>query len=156
MRNRQKGFSLLELLIVVAIILIIAAVAIPNLLRTKMAGNETSAVASLKTLNEVCIQYDTTYGGYPAALANLGPGNPATPATADLIDSVLASGSKAGYSFAYAVGSTDANGHVLSYSIAAVPIQPGTTGQRYFFTDQSGVIRANATGVASLSSTPLQ
>ncbi len=155
MRNRQKGFSLIELLIVVAIILIIAAVAIPNLLRSKMAANEASAVTSLQTLNTVCIQYETTYGGYPPALANLGPGNPATPATADLIDSVLATGNKAGYNFTYVVGSTDASGHVLSYAISAAPIQPGTTGQRYFFTDQSGVVRANPTGVASLSSTPL-
>ena len=155
MRNRQKGFSLIELLIVVAIILIIAAIAIPNLLRSKMAANEASAVESLRTLNTVCIQYSTTYGGYPPALANLGPGTPATPATADLIDSVLASGNKSGYSFAYAVASTDANGNVLSYSIAAAPISPGTTGQRYFFTDQSGVIRANPTGLASVSSTPI-
>lgn len=155
MRKRQKGFSLIELLIVVAIILIIAAIAIPNLLRSKMAANEASAVESLRTLNTVCIQYETTYGGYPPALSNLGPGNPATPATADMIDSVLASGTKSGYSFGYIAGATDANGNVLSYSIAASPVSPGTTGQRYFFTDQSGVIRANATGLASLNSTPL-
>jgi type IV pilus assembly protein PilA len=155
MRKRQKGFSLIELLIVVAIILIIAAVAIPNLLRDKIAANEVSAVESLRTLTEVCLTYETTYGGYPNTIANLGPGNPATPATADLIDSVLASGSKSGYNFVYAVASSDSNGHVLSYSIAASPVSPGTTGQRYFFTDQSGVIRANATGVASLTSTPI-
>ena len=112
-----------------------------------MAANEASAVESLRTLNTVCIQYSTTYGGYPPALSNLGPATPATPAKADLIDSVLASGNKSGYGFAYAVGSTDSNGTVLSYSIAAAPISPGTTGQRYFFTDQSGVIRANPTGL---------
>ena len=60
MRNRQKGFSLIELLIVVAIILIIAAIAIPNLLRSKMAANEASAVASLRTLTTACISYSTT------------------------------------------------------------------------------------------------
>src|SRR5437667_222132 len=102
MRKNQKGFSLIELLIVVAIILIIAAIAIPNLLRSKMAANEASAVGSLRSLNTACITYSTTYGSYPAGLSNLGPGSPATSTTADLIDSVLASGTKSGYSFAYA------------------------------------------------------
>src|SRR5207302_6143781 len=90
MRNRQKGFSLIELLIVVAIILIIAAIAIPNLLRSKMAANEASAVGSLRSLHTACITYSTTYGSYPTALANLGPGSPATSTTADLIEIVLA------------------------------------------------------------------
>ena len=66
MRNKQKGFSLIELLIVVAIILIIAAIAIPNLLRAKMAANEASAVGSLRTINTSCVEYSTTYGvGFP-------------------------------------------------------------------------------------------
>ena len=73
MRNKQKGFSLIELLIVVAIILIIAAIAIPNLLRSKMAANEASAVGSLRTLNTACVSYSTSYGGYPDTLAKLGP-----------------------------------------------------------------------------------
>src|SRR3990170_6090337 len=90
MRNNkaQKGFSLIELLIVVAIILIIAAIAIPNLLRSRMAANEASAVGSLRTLNTASVQYSTTYGtGFPVAIGNLGPANPATSAAADLIDS---------------------------------------------------------------------
>src|SRR5207237_9190612 len=73
MRNKQKGFSLIELLIVVAIILIIAAIAIPNLLRAKIAANQASAVGSLLTLNTSCIAYSTRYGQFPAALTNLGP-----------------------------------------------------------------------------------
>ena len=155
MRNRRNGFSLIELLIVVAIILIIAAIAIPNLLRSKMAANEASAVGSLRTLNTACITYSTTYGGYPHALGNLGPGNPATSAAADMIDSVLASGTKSGYSISYAPGATDSAGNVLSYSITADPITRGTTGQRGFFTDQTGVIRANPTGTADASSGPI-
>ena len=155
MRNKQKGFSLIELLIVVAIILIIAAIAIPNLLRSKMAANEASAVGSVRTLNTACVSYSTTYGTYPTTLSNLGPASSATSGTADLVDSVLASGTKSGYSFVYATGSTDNSGNVLSYSITATPVTEGTTGQRGFYSDQSGVIRADASGSASASSTPI-
>jgi type IV pilus assembly protein PilA len=156
MRNKQKGFSLIELLIVVAIILIIAAIAIPNLLRSRMAANEASAVGSLRTLNTSCVQYFTTYGiGYPAALANLGPAATATSGTADLIDQVLAGGVKSGYTFTYTAGAADTAGIIDTYTITAIPTVIGTTGQRQFFTDQSGVIRANAAGVADATSTPI-
>jgi len=155
MRNRQEGFSLIELLIVVAIILIIAAIAIPNLLRSKMAANEASAVGSLRAINTACITYSTIYGtGYPAALANVGPGAPATAATADLIDSVLAAGTKSGYVFTYTAGAA-VGGTINTYTLTAVPANIGTTGQRQFFTDQSGVIRANPSGVADVNSTPI-
>ena len=153
MRNRQKGFSLIELLIVVAIILIIAAIAIPNLLRSKMSANEASAVGSLRSINTACVSYSTTYGiGYPAALANLGPAATATAATADLIDSVLAAGTKSGYVFTYTVGGTGNT----TYTDVADPVTRGTTGQRGFFTDQSGVIRFDATTTATVTSAPLQ
>jgi len=158
MRNKQKGFSLIELLIVVAIILIIAAIAIPNLLRSKIAANEASAVGSLRTLNTASVTYSTSYGGYPGSLAVLGPiaaGGTASSGLADLIDSVLASGTKSGYLFTFTEGSTDTNGNVLTYSITAAPTSPGTTGQRYFYTDQSGVIRANSAGAATNTSTPI-
>jgi type IV pilus assembly protein PilA len=156
MRNKQKGFSLIELLIVVAIILIIAAIAIPNLLRSKMAANEASAVGSLRTLNTSCVEYSTTYGiGFPARLSNLGPAAVATSASADLIDQVLASGIKSGYSFVYSGGGPDAAGNIDNYVITATPVVQGTTGQRGFYTDQSGVIRADSTGTATISSTPI-
>ncbi|HEX2715489.1 MAG TPA: prepilin-type N-terminal cleavage/methylation domain-containing protein, partial [Candidatus Acidoferrales bacterium] len=104
MRKTEKGFSLIELLIVVAIILIIAAIAIPNLLRSKMAANEASAVGSLRSINTACISYNTTYGQFPptGSLTALGPpaaGAAASAAAADLIDSVLAAGTKSGYAF---------------------------------------------------------
>src|SRR5208282_5625871 len=89
MRNKQKGFSLIELLIVVAIILIIAAIAIPNLLRSKMAANEASAVASLRTLNTSVVSYSTTYGTDPPNLASLGPATTPSSTAADLVDNLL-------------------------------------------------------------------
>ena len=155
MPNRNKGFSLIELLVVVAIIMVIVAMAIPNVLRTRMTANETSAVGSLSTLNSACLTYLTIYGGYPATLASLGRGDTASPTSADLIDSVLASGSKSGYNFAYSAGPKDGNGRVNSYSIKADPSTPGTTGQKAFFTDQSGTIRSNTAGPADVSSTPI-
>lgn len=157
MRNKQKGFSLIELLIVVAIILIIAAIAIPNLLRAKIAANEASAVGSLRTINTASVEYSTTYGGYPQTLVSLGgpAGGTAASTSAELIDAVLAGGTKSGYSFTYTTGSTDSNGNVLAYTLTAVPTSVGTTGQREFFTDQSGVIRYNTTGAANVNSTPL-
>ncbi|PYU27252.1 MAG: pili assembly chaperone [Acidobacteria bacterium] len=155
MRKRQRGFSSAELVVIVAILLVIAAIAIPNLLHSKLSENESSAVGSLGTLNSSCASYLMLYGGYPKSLSNLGPGNPAHSASADLIDSALVSGTKSGYAFTYTPGATGVRGNVLSYSITANPTSPGITGRRGFFTDQSGVIRANTTGAADAGSTPI-
>jgi prepilin-type N-terminal cleavage/methylation domain-containing protein len=159
--KKQKGFSLIELLIVVAIILIIAAIAIPNLLRSRMAANEASAVGSLRTLNTAQVTYSTTYPniGFATALASLGGSASAcTGATgasstqACLVDQVLAAGTKSGYTFA--IGGTGGTPNV-SYSFTGSPVAPGQSGQRYFFTDQSGVIRFNASATASVTDTPI-
>jgi type IV pilus assembly protein PilA len=151
MRKHQKGFSLIELLIVVAIILIIAAIAIPNLLRSRMAANEASAVGSLRTIDTAEMTYSSTYPdvGY-SNLANLGGAAPcttATPASACLIDEVLSgpAATKSGYNF-----TTVAGGGVpaVTYTSTALPSVVGSSGQRAFCSDQSGVIRYNQSGTA--------
>jgi type IV pilus assembly protein PilA len=155
MRNRQKGFSLIELLIVVAIILIIAAIAIPNLIRSKMAANEASAVASLRTYNTSIVAYATTYQTDPSTdLSQLGPASTPSSTAADLVDSLLGSATpvKSGYTFTYTSGG---GAIVTTYTILAVPSNT-STGQRKFFTDQSGVIRATTDGTTpTVTSTPI-
>ncbi|MFZ3210752.1 MAG: prepilin-type N-terminal cleavage/methylation domain-containing protein [Terriglobales bacterium] len=143
--NKQnRGFSLIELLIVVAIILIIAAIAIPNLLRSRISANEASAVGSLRTLNTAEITYNTSYPstGFTCTMSALGPTNgnaSATSTASGLIDASLASGVKSGYSFALSgCGSTTP---IPTYQSTGTPVSPGTTGQRYFCSDASGVIK---------------
>ena len=156
MRKRQKGFSLIELLIVVAIILVIAAIAIPNLLSARMAANESSAVGAVRTLNTACIAYSSSYGiGYPAALSNMGPAAVASSTSADLIDDTLVTGVKSGYDFVYVAGTPDASGAINSYTVNANPSAPGATGIRFFYTDQSGVITYAYNTAAGISDNPL-
>jgi type IV pilus assembly protein PilA len=156
--KRSAGFSLIELMIVVAVILIIAGIAIPNFIRSKMRANEAGAVSNVRTITTASVVYNITYGvGFASSLPALG-GNPATPsaAQAGLIDAVLSSGVKSGYIFTYTVLATDANGNATAYSVNADPITPGTTGDRHFYTDQTAVIRQNLSTSAGPSDSPIQ
>ena len=151
--RKQKGFSLIELLIVVAIILIIAAIAIPNLLRARIAANESSAASGIRTINTAEVSYNSTYPavGYSTLLADLGPGagacpNPPIPTTSCLIDSVLASGVKGGYTYGYSkTGAAPAT----AYNIWNNPTTPNSTGVRSFCSYEDAVVRVVTAVLAS-------
>lgn len=158
-RRQARGFSLIELLIVIAIILVISAIAIPRLLRSRILANETSAVASLRTLCTVQVNYESTYRvGYAPSLAALSPpagGTAPSAANAGLIDVVLAGGLKSGYVFTYNPVDSNGDGQVDTWTITAAPFVPGQTGDKYFFVDLSNVIRYNVGAPATASSTPI-
>jgi type IV pilus assembly protein PilA len=156
--NRQTaGFSLIELLIVVAVILIIAAIAIPNYMQSKMRANESSAVQSLRNISTAEVVYSTTYGiGFSSTLLHLsGDGITVNQDNAGLIDEALAGGTKSGYSITFVPLTTDSTGDVLTYSINADPQVAGSSGQKHFYTDQTCVIRFNLTTAAGPTDGPI-
>ncbi len=169
-RHRAGGFTLVEIMIVVAIIALIAAIAIPNLLRARHNANETAAIGNLKTLVDSLESFRSNQSptSYPGAgvtsggvavtgIGNLDDTNP------PYIDGVLASGTRQGYTFTFTPGAvrvvtlagTDFNVYD-TYTLTAVPVTVGTTGTRRFFVDQSGVIRVNQAGAATVASVPLE
>ena len=152
--RKEKGFSLIELLIVVAIILIIAAIAVPNLLRSRMAANESSAAASLRTIDTANVTYSSTYNvGYAGSLTALAPSTAPTSVAADLLDSVLSASApvKSGYSFQYiASNSTPSTSSPNpSFSTSATPVGPASSGTSTFCSDQTNVVGRNTTGSAT-------
>jgi prepilin-type N-terminal cleavage/methylation domain-containing protein len=143
----RNGFSLIELLLVVTVILIISAIAVPNFLRSRQRANEASAVASIRVINTAAVTYSLTYPdlGFPAQLTTLGGPNPCTASSAQscLLDNLLAQGVKGGYTFAW-IG--DGIVPSVSYLITGTPQVVGSSGQRMFCTDQTGVVHYDASG----------
>jgi type IV pilus assembly protein PilA len=155
------GYISTGLVVLIVPILIIAAIAIPNLLRSRMAANEASSVGSMRTIATANVTYAATYpSGYAPSLAALGSGGACpSPPTADqscLIDDMLASGSKSGFSFFYEAFDSDGDGTLDKYWVRATPTTRGSTGQSEFCMDESGVIRKEASGECTAESAPLQ
>lgn len=156
--QRERGFSMIELLIVMAILLILAGLAIPNLVRARIAANEASAVATMRVVNLSQRTYDINYTvGFADSLTKLGPppGNsPPDVNHADLIDKIVMTGQKSGYSFTLQ-GGAPVNGLVTTYQFWGDPQVPRLTGITHYFTDESAVIRYNMTVPAGPNDPPI-
>ena len=143
--KRTDGFTLVEIMLVLMVTALIAAIAVPVLLRARHNANETTAVENMRTLSSSLESFRSaqTPAAYPADLSVLSSTDPI------YIDSVLSSGSKQGYNFTYTLIGRN------QYTLLAAPQVSGITGTRSFFTDQNGVIRVSPSGIADSSSTPL-
>jgi prepilin-type N-terminal cleavage/methylation domain-containing protein len=156
--QKATGFSLIELLIVVAIILIIAAIAIPNLMRARMSANESSAVGSVRSINTAEISYNAAYSnvGFTATLASLGgpAGSACTPSTSSgcFIDSSLSTGTKSGYVFTTGAGTCTATVPSTCYNVQAVPVTLNQTGTRSFCSFEDAVVRSSTGGTIATCS----
>jgi type IV pilus assembly protein PilA len=156
--RKSSGFSLIELLIVVAIILIIAAIAIPDLMRARMAANQASGVESCRAVTSAETIYYTLYNGFAPSLAALGGPVAGLPnaTNAQLIDDVLSAGTKSGYNFTYSALNVDASGNFQDFTLNADPVLAGITGVNHYFTNEPFVIHVNPSAVASVNDPPIQ
>jgi type IV pilus assembly protein PilA len=150
-QNRQGGFSLIELLIVIAIILVIVTIAVPQYNKQMMSAHETAAIQAIRTVHAVQTQYYSQFGRYATSMTELGPpaSGAAGPNAADLIAADFATGKKSGYIFTVSATPT-------GYAVSAVPEQFGGSGRRTFFSDQTMVIRNNwSQEAANVNSPPI-
>jgi len=138
----KKGFTLVEIMIVVAIIALLAAIAIPSFLRARLNANESAAVSALHTISTAAQSYRSVNPTYPGALATLSNAVP------PYIDSVLGGGTKQGYSFSL-------EGYTYTFSATARPVTYGRTGIRSFYVDESGIIRYTTADAAATSASPV-
>ena len=154
--RRRKGFSLIELLLVVALVLILTAIAVPSFLRSRMAANESAAAESIRTLNTAQISYNSAYPtvGFAATLGALAgdPPNCAPPSStsACLIDDALASGSKSSYSFTLNNVTGTPNS---TYNVFASPSTVNYSGMRYFCSYSDAVVRVSMTPISTCDGT---
>lgn len=150
-RRGQRGFSLIELLIVIGIILVILSIALPQMGKSQMHAHEMAAIKTVQTINSVQVQYQSTFGQYATALSQLGPpagsGAAEGAQAANLISANLANGSASGYNFT--VSQTPGG-----YSVMAVPKAFNNTGRRSFYSDQTGIIRESSTQEAPNPNSP--
>jgi type IV pilus assembly protein PilA len=145
--RRDAGFSLMELMIVMALIVIVLAMAIPSMKEAKINADETSAIASIRAINQAEVQYQAAYGGFADSLANLGGADPCRKSaeTACLLDDSLAGGVKQGYGFT-AIGENKSGGDNTSYVVGAAPEAFDRSGRRRFCSTDKNVIRADPNG----------
>ncbi|MBS1867698.1 MAG: prepilin-type N-terminal cleavage/methylation domain-containing protein [Acidobacteria bacterium] len=149
-RGRERGFSLIELLVVVAIILIIAAIAIPNLIKAKASANEAAAVSSIHAINTAEITYQSANPtiGFSALLSDLGPTG------GGYLDAVLSGGQKSGYQYTYTQDTSTTPS--VQYTLTVDPLSRGVTGNRSFYSDQTNVTRYNQTATATANDNAIQ
>lgn len=158
MRKDSKGFSWLEIIIVIVIIVLTAGILVPSLWKSKSQIDQTSAVRSLRTIISAENNYAQAYStGYSSSLTTLGPPPDAMPTSslAGYIDSELAGGLKEGYSFVYTAGPQDENGRITAYTLQANPVKPGESGKTYYYVDQTGLIHTSAEHPASPNDPPI-
>ena len=148
-QQRRRGFTLMELLIVIAIILIILAIAVPKMNNQMMAAHEMAAIRQIGTIHQAETQYYSQFGQYATSLTQLGPpaSGAAGPAAADIIPKGLSEGKASGYTFAVAASPT-------GYAVTAIPDAFNSSGRRTFFSDQTLVIRNNWTQEPATASSP--
>lgn len=141
--RQRRGFTLVEIMIVVAIIVLLAALTFPGIVRSRMNANEASAIASLKTISWAAVTFRAANPRYPANLSELSTTDP------PYVDTVLGSGTKQGYNFTLAGGTN-------TYNVTAQPVLSNVTGVRTFYVNEQGVLRGSSNGTADANSTPVQ